>query len=349
MAIPKLRMHALYNSSSPDGELGRDVETFFASGGTQDDLIRNLNVEYRVSGKLVAQGIRSGRALALLEAVEDFSGCLIPVVALLADAGQVEQMEMVLNRRADVNMADEHGSALVRIARRAASAFTASTEASGDASFSMDVFRAERALQLLIDRGVDLNATNRFGENALIIAAQAGHARVVKMLCAAGARVMDRSADGSNALHRAMLCQNDPDGELTRQVVLWLQSADVDVNAKTFTGDTPLHILVGRDAKISGEKVRVVGEALIAGGAKLEIRNLAGNTPLLSAVAVAKETADVVEALLWLGADPKVKSQFGWAIHQSGTPAVRRFLRDHLELDSPTEVTVPVRRSFAMG
>jgi ankyrin repeat protein len=345
-------MHALYNSASPAGELERDVDAFFASGGTQDDLIRHLNMEYRVSGKMIAQGIRSGRALPLLEAVNDYSGCLIPVVALLADAGQVEQMEMVLNRRADVNMADEHGSALVRVARRAAAAFTSSVMAGGDASFSMDVFRAERALQLLIDRGVDLNATNRMGENALIVAAQAGHARVVKMLCAAGARVMDRSADGTNALHRAMLCAHDTDGELTRQVVLWLQSADVDVNAKTFTGDTPLHILVGRDARVSGEKVRVVGEALIAGGAKLEVRNLAGNTPLLSAVAVAKESADVVEALLWLGADPKVKSQFGWAIHQSGTPAVRRFLRDHLELESPTEVVASPNRSasmFSMG
>ena len=43
------------------------------------------------------------------------------------------------------------------------------------------------SLRLLLDKGVDVNATNNFGETPLALAAQAGHAPFVQLLLSNGA------------------------------------------------------------------------------------------------------------------------------------------------------------------
>lgn len=335
MPAPKLRMHALYGSGFPLSELERDVAAFFAAGATQADLVRHLNAEYRTANKLLSAAIRNGRAVPIIAAWKDFADCIIPVAALLAEGGHVEGLRSAIANGADVDMADDQGSAIVRAGVRAAQAYAEAAGSGTKPSASPEVQGAEKMLRMLIKAGADVNATTKTGDTALMAVARAGDEKSVKLLLDAGARVMDRNAEGITPLHYAMLCFPDvlegvPDGKSMAGVVKRLLDAGADANAKTFQGDAPLHMLTAKNLTASRETVVHVGKQLLRHGAKLELRNRVGNTPLLAAVCSGRQTTCAVDALLELGANPEIRSYLGWTIQQSGSAHVRSFLKIRL-------------------
>jgi ankyrin repeat protein len=150
---------------------------------------------------------------------------------------------------------------------------------------------------MLIERGLSVQSTDRFGVTPLHHAAARGADDVVDLLLAAGA----------------------------------------PVGATTRYGDTPLHWAVTEGAALNPPLMDVdpaagarekVAARLIAAGASPNARNTFGDTPLFGAVALGDRRC--VKVLVRAGADVNLKSD-GWtALHQAALykvePEIVRYL-----------------------
>ena len=85
----------------------------------------------------------------------------------------------------------------------------------------------------LIERGASIEARNRFGNNALLIAAGAGHEDLVELLMAHGATIDFRNLTGNTALVKAAIANE-------RKTVELLLKAGADPNAANVKGVTAL-------------------------------------------------------------------------------------------------------------
>jgi len=150
----------------------------------------------------------------------------------------------------------------------------------------------------LIAAGVDVNAADRTGTTALMLAAGAGISKYVTLLLEAGAKVNARDAEGRTALFMAAA------GGDVETVSLLLNHA-ADPNAPDIYSYTPLMETVG-STHWNPEILR----ALVASGADLNARNKDGETALMAAARLGR--ADAVKLLLELGADPSLRSKNGW-------------------------------------
>ena len=88
----------------------------------------------------------------------------------------------------------------------------------------------KETLQSLIDRGVDVNATNKHGETALMIACHKGNVEVINVLLNAGANSNITDDSGETCIHHA--CSKE-----TLQAII---SHGADVNAVNNNGKTAL-------------------------------------------------------------------------------------------------------------
>jgi ankyrin repeat protein len=86
-------------------------------------------------------------------------------------------------------------------------------------------------LKTLIDQGADVNAKNKEGETALMVASLEGRLDVAKLLVEKGADVNAKDSVGANALHYAAM-----GGSL--DVIKYLVMKGADAQAKTEYGDT---------------------------------------------------------------------------------------------------------------
>jgi cytohesin len=209
---------------------------------------------------------------------------------LAADAGRVGVVEALLQADADVNKADDDGDAPLTVAASASIA------------------------TMLIERGADLNAANRFGATALLRAAQNGCADVVEALLQAGADVNKADDDGFAPLSAAA----------SARIATMLIERGADVNAANRFGGTALLLaaqedradvvetllLAGADANKADEKrlaplsvaaSAAIATMLIEHGAHVNAANRSCETALQ--IAAVEGRADVVEALVQAGAD----------------------------------------------
>ncbi len=85
----------------------------------------------------------------------------------------------------------------------------------------------------LIERGASIEARNRFGNNALLIAAGAGHEDLVEFFMARGSKIDFRNLAGNTALVKAAIANE-------RKTVKLLLKAGADPNAVNVKGITPL-------------------------------------------------------------------------------------------------------------
>lgn len=127
---------------------------------------------------------------------------------------------------------------------------------------------------------------------------------VLREFVAAGADVNARDDEGMTVLHRAftMAGRVVPDWVLN-DVTAALLDAGADPNARDSAGSTLLHSAAGRRG-LSREV-----SLLVAAGADVNERNSAGETPLH--MALRRDQAATVRALLQLGADPAVRDSAG--------------------------------------
>lgn len=174
-------------------------------------------------------------------------------------------------------------------------------------------------VQLLLDRGSDVNAADRSGNTALHIAADMGFGRVVKRLCEqAQTHVGVQGQDGLTPLHYAALRGHDDIAK-----ILIARNAPLDTRDKL--GRTPLHCAAG-NGQVS------VAELLLDKGAKVnETDERVGWTPLH--YAAGNGQVAVAELLLEKGAKVnETDAGLGWtALHcaaEDGQVSMTKLLLD---------------------
>jgi ankyrin repeat protein len=153
----------------------------------------------------------------------------------------------------------------------------------------------DTAVQALLGRGAAIGATNDIGRTALMVAAERGHAAVLQTLLARGAAVNAKGHDGATAL---MLASQHGRAAAVRVLL----AAGADVNARDDTGQSALSVAAWKG---HWEVVQL----LLDSRADVNGRNDEGATPLSNAAENGHEA--MVQALLAKGADVHAKNTYG--------------------------------------
>jgi ankyrin repeat protein len=141
---------------------------------------------------------------------------LFDVAAAASESGDMKLFESLFSKGVDVHAKDpSDGSVLAWIC------------------FETGNRHLNQVVQLLLDKGVDVNAANRTGRTALMCAAMAGHADVVKTLLSRGANVHATLPNGNTALFEAI-------GRGDAEVLALLLKAGADPYQENKTGISPL-------------------------------------------------------------------------------------------------------------
>ncbi len=153
---------------------------------------------------------------------------------------------------------------------------------------SSDSVGSAEAVLYLIEKGIDVNATDAFGRTPLFFAAAAGALQPLRLLLAKGADASRADTSKRVALHFAAGCGHAEVCELLIEKGGGLHSPEDEF------GWTPLHL-----ACQSGSAPTV--RALLAKQARLEARGMRATTPLM--LCCSSETAAIAHLLLHAGAD----------------------------------------------
>src|SRR5215471_3078978 len=240
-----------------------------------------------------------------------------------AETGSLDAMKMLIDRHADVNMKNTFGST----------------------ALMLSVTDAKK-VRLLLDHGADVNVAARSGRTALIVASFANpSAEVVRMLLAKGANVAVMDQRKVTPLNAATF------GNDTATVRLLLDaSADVNT-ADTFIGLTPLinasgnrnleavKLLLAKGANVNAVSKtqdlpriqtgtvefggwtsllmavpfgpRELITTLMDAGAKVNVQDYRGFSPLMLAAATDHANPEIARLLLASSADTKPKTRGG--------------------------------------
>ena len=185
-----------------------------------------------------------------------------------------------------------------------------SWDASGDAFYGAR-FLADAPVESVrgcLESGTLVNARDEKGATHLSRMVStpsccADFENVLREFVAAGADVNARDDEGSTPLHRAFTMSGRVPGWVLNDVTTALLDAGADPNARDSRGATLLHT-----ATTWRGPSRVVS-LLAAAGADVNARNNAGETALH--IAVRRDAAATVRALLQLGADPAARDSAG--------------------------------------
>ncbi len=150
-------------------------------------------------------------------------------------------------------------------------------------------------IALLLDRGADIEATDRHGGTPLHHAAGKAHEKVARLLLTRGAKVDATNDRGATPLHVA--CRND-----SENVAELLLERGADIEATCGFGVTPLH----HAARKGHENV---ARLLLDRGADIEATCSLGGTPLHHAAWKGREKG--AELLLDRGADIEATDSVG--------------------------------------
>ena len=174
-------------------------------------------------------------------------------------------------------------------------------------------YSAEQARRLL-DKGANVDGRNDEGETPLHLAASSGTTDRVELFLEFGADVAARDLYGKTPLHKAA-------SQGHRKVVEILLARGADATAGDEHGETPLHdvamgwsrglsasIFAGEGQASEGEYVGTA-DLLIRHGARVDARDLEGNTPLHNAAVEAHR--DIAELLIEHGVDMNAVNRAG--------------------------------------
>ncbi|MBM3777502.1 MAG: hypothetical protein FJW23_04575 [Acidimicrobiia bacterium] len=291
-------VRALVEGGADVAARSREVDfrsyTPMRGGSAIGDVATGVTIEFSPLMFAVRAGARDGVA-ALIdlganvnETLPDGTSALV-VAAINAnwDVGL-----LLLERGADPNAMAQGWNALHQVARTRTYNLGNVPHPLADGSVSSLAFA-----QALVDRGVDTDAQmtgeirndgyrfnmSRIGATAFLIAAKGADAPMMRLLAAAGADAGIANEDGTTALMAAAGVDLDFLGEDTGTHEDAFEALKValehphDVNAANASGDTPLHGAARRGA------IPIV-EELIARGARLDVTNRRGWTPLTVAL-----------------------------------------------------------------
>lgn len=148
-------------------------------------------------------------------------------------------------------------------------------------------------VELLIDKGTNINAANGFGIDALYRAIDRNSLDLVRLIIDRGFKGDLRKNDQTNALHEAAR-----NYIIKAEIVELLLDRGARINHRDNFGKTPLHHAVVRYAD---SPLNVV-ELLLDRGADVNAKDNENQTPLLTAVY--NENRKLVKLLIDNGADP---------------------------------------------
>ncbi|CZR59520.1 uncharacterized protein PAC_09412 [Phialocephala subalpina] len=181
----------------------------------------------------------------------------------------------------------------------------------------------DTAMQLLLDKGADLNSRNKSGQTTLHLSAIYNEDLVIDVLLRNGMDIGSTDNMGNTALHAAIIRDHSPSrvssvsrhgpggssesnaknlptaGDWNEKAILLLVRSKANVNAKNFDGKTPLHL-----ASITGNGS--VTQVLIENGAKVDAIDNRRWTALHHAVW--NKSMPVVLVLLGHGASTTLKA-----------------------------------------
>ncbi len=174
-------------------------------------------------------------------------------------------------------------------------------------------------IKTLLDNGADVNAADKNGVTALMLASADGYQDIVELLLARGADISVKNANGETALQLtfyseikamlrnhsqpatpATLCYAARVGDLAAGANCLTRG--VEVNSKEYQGMTAL-------IEASQEGNTDIVELLLAKGADIDAKTDYGLTALIAASQAGRR--DVVKVLLEKGAEVNAKNTYG--------------------------------------
>jgi uncharacterized protein len=246
-----------------------------------------------------------------LEATDAQDG-ITPLIGA-ARNGRVEVVAALLKAGAKVDGAD-------RINGAAALAWVAAGESEEVLGYKPSMEDRIRVMQMLLDAGAKVNATNHWGATALQWAADANALELVQILLKAGADVNAADQQGLTALMAA----SNHDAPESLQVVELLIQSKANVDLQNRNGETALMIAATSNFKTGNVS------ALLRAGAQVDERDQQGQTALMKACR--SDRVDVASVLVKAGADVQAKNKSGqsvWDIaKQAGYQDVLQFLSE---------------------
>ncbi|XP_068111834.1 fibronectin type 3 and ankyrin repeat domains protein 1 [Hyperolius riggenbachi] len=174
-----------------------------------------------------------------------------------------------------------------------------------------------RLVKLLVEHGADVHQENGSGKNSMMLACFSGHLDVVAYLREQGASWESRDRSGCTAMHWAA------DGGHV-EVIRWMIDDGCEVDSK----DTGLHWTpLMRVSAVSGSTE--VARCLIAAGAKVNVKDKDGKTPLM--VAALNNHEQLVRFLIESGADCSITNEYGISITDMAKAFERKNVANLLE------------------
>jgi ankyrin repeat protein len=160
-------------------------------------------------------------------------------------------------------------------------------------------------VKALIRAGCDVNAADNHGVTPLALALQLKlhHSAVIRELIKAGADVMQLIEDRFALVFVLLL----PGGDDLLEVAI--ESAGFDINAINAFGETLLHDFA-RSVQSVPDPERMLA-AFVRFGAKIDVENNVGETPLAVLLSSSGATADILLAFLDAGANANARTESG--------------------------------------
>ncbi|XP_042364001.1 ankyrin repeat domain-containing protein 61-like [Plectropomus leopardus] len=221
---------------------------------------------------------------------------------LAASYRRLRSMQILLSAGADPELRDQLGQTALHLVIAGWPSILAA-EQNPPSKFQTAVMgmrqQAEACLQLLCERGVNINAeVEGSRQTALHLSIRHMAPSAVQILSSYGADVNAVDSSGMTPLHMAA-------GILHKDVMTSLIQEGADINMRVrHSGNTPLHLaamaMAMKTSKTLENDISCISE-LLGRGAEVDAMNEAGLTPLQEACSVGNEKP--VELLLRYGAD----------------------------------------------
>ena len=219
--------------------------------------------------------------------------------------GNIDAMSVLLHVGGDPNIVDGNGDTLLR--------------------YAVHGHCSKEVLQAIVESGIDVNATNKNGTSALMIASRRGNIDAISVLLHVGADRNSVDGNGDTLLHYAV------DGECSKEVLQAIVESGIDVNATNKNGTTALMkasrrgnidaisvlLRAGVDPNIvdgngntllhyavDGECSKEVLQAIVESGIDVNATNKNGTTALM--MASGRGNIDAMSVLLHVGGDPNI-------------------------------------------